>query len=421
MMQQAQLIPTSHGQALTAQLLAANARPAMGPINTVRAPQVASQGVNLMQEVQNDRAFNRELYRQKDSQDAARSLQEDQQQASIALEAQRNANALNRQELADKSALSRQELSDKSALSRIELSDKNAVAREKVRYENNRLVQALVKSDNRELQKIGIDARREDLDRKEKFQIEREDKQKEWAERENDRNYQRDKDEWERRWEKEMADLDRREESAQKQWENNLETRIKSEDAQWQRRYNTQKEDDKIERDRDIGDTEEIADAYLQSIEDHRNWEGGDNLRYKSDAKNNAIYRMYGDKEVYDSNGEVIKNPTREQFLALVELSKQEDAAAETEAEALFREKDRLIQSRYNEYIRNGRDLPGGVTRGNALNVRTQNPRVSPTRLVPPSELGMGYLDSQQPYNDGEGTDDEVDAEINKLKGELNL
>jgi hypothetical protein len=33
----------------------------------------------------------------------------------------------------------------------------------------------------------------------------------------------------------------------------------------------------------------------------------------------------------------------------------------------------------------------------------------------------MGYLDSQQPYNDGEGTDDEVDAEINKLKGELNL
>ena len=72
--------------------------------------------------------------------------------------------------------------------------------------------------------------------------------------------------------------------------------------------------------------------------------------------------------------------------------------------------------------MKHGKDLPGGIGRGNALNVRERNPQSSPTRLPRASELGMGgYLEPQQPYDDGYGTDEEVDAEINKLKGELNL
>ena len=75
------LQPVGHGQALTAQLLAANAAPAMGPIRTVAPQQLQSRSVNLMDEVQKERAYNRNFY-----------LQKDAQQAALALEAQRNDN-----------------------------------------------------------------------------------------------------------------------------------------------------------------------------------------------------------------------------------------------------------------------------------------------------------------------------------------
>ena len=54
MMQAAQLNPVGHGQALTAQLLVNNQRPAMGPIKTVAPQQLRSQGVNLNAEAMNE-------------------------------------------------------------------------------------------------------------------------------------------------------------------------------------------------------------------------------------------------------------------------------------------------------------------------------------------------------------------------------
>ena len=105
MMQAAQFNPVGHGQALTAQILSQAAQQPMQQIRTVAPNQLQSRAFNAMDEVQKERAFNRDFYKQ-----------QDQQQASLALEAERNANALNRQRLADKSALERIELQDKKAI-----------------------------------------------------------------------------------------------------------------------------------------------------------------------------------------------------------------------------------------------------------------------------------------------------------------
>lgn len=153
MMQQAQLIPTSHGQALTAQLLAANARPAIGPINTVQPLQIRSQGINLMDEVQKERAFNRDFYRQ-----------QDQQNASIALEAQRNAYALNQEKIRDENAfrrlekenefrLGQLEKGNEYSLGQIEKQNENQQAMFGITKEHQLAMEALRKSNNLEVQK----------------------------------------------------------------------------------------------------------------------------------------------------------------------------------------------------------------------------------------------------------------------------
>jgi len=174
MMQQAQLIPTSHGQALTAQLLAANARPAMGPINTVQPTQIRSQGVNFLDEVQKERAFNRDFYRQ-----------QDQQNASIALEAQRNAYALNQEKIKDENAFKRLEKENEFrlgqlekgneySLGQIEKQNENQQAMFGITKEHQLAMEGLRKSNNIEVQKAAQEFETKMASITRNFQISRE-------------------------------------------------------------------------------------------------------------------------------------------------------------------------------------------------------------------------------------------------------
>jgi hypothetical protein len=174
MMQQAQLIPTSHGQALTAQLLAANARPAMGPINTVQPMQIRSQGVNFLDEVQKERAFNRDFYRQ-----------QDQQNASIALEAQRNAYALNQEKIKDENAFKRLEKENEFrlgqlekgneySLGQIEKQNENQQAMFGITKEHQLAMEGLRKSNNIEVQKAAQEFETKMASITRNFQISRE-------------------------------------------------------------------------------------------------------------------------------------------------------------------------------------------------------------------------------------------------------
>ena len=126
------------------------------------------------------------------------------------------------------------------------------------------------------------------------------------------------------------------------------------------------------------------------------------------------------DKPVYDDKGEEIKNPTRAQFLARVDLSNEEQAQAEKQARAYTQLKESVIMEGYRAFQQQAGKIPGGIGRNNALNIRDQaSGGNSRTTLLSPSELGGGYLDNPPAYDDGEGTNEELEAELRALEGSL--
>ena len=156
MMQQAQLIPTSHGQALTAQLLAANARPSMGPINTVQPMQIRSQGINLMDEVQKERAFNRDFYRQQNLQNAAIALEAQKNAFTLNQEKIRNENAFKRLEKENEFRLGQLQKGNEYSLGQIDKQNENQQAMASITREHQLAMEGLRQSNNLEVQKLSL-------------------------------------------------------------------------------------------------------------------------------------------------------------------------------------------------------------------------------------------------------------------------
>src|SRR6056300_47570 len=365
----ARVNPIAHGQALTAQLLAANSQPSMAPVRTVAVPQMRSQGINLAEELMNERQFNRDFYAQKDGHKAA-----------SALEAQRAANEMERVDKQYGQQIELEKTRNTNALTRLDKSNTYNIALEGLRNSNNQA-----------LQKIEKEARREEQSMMRRFQMGREALQKKWEEKENDRNYQRNKDEWERRWKEEQADLDRREKRETTECERRLEARIAAEESSDAKRLKARIDAAKEQRDIEIEDTDDLAEVQRKSYEERQKWVTGDNQRYYDN-----VYRQYVLSQpkvpVYDQDGDVIENPTDDQYMTLAELPDKIKEDAQREAYRRTQDQTSLIEGRYNEILKN--PLPGGFTRGNPLTPPSQPiPNYGGTTLPSPSQIGgMGVF-----------------------------
>lgn len=330
-MQQAQLNPVGHGQALTAQLLMANQAPVMGPIKTVAPQQIRSQGVNLSAEAMNDRAFNRDFYKQQDMQRASMALQKDQQLASAALEGTRNLNALERQKL-----------SDKSALDRLELADEKAIALEGLRNTNNLDLR-------KEVEKWEADER----ELKQNFQIEREkiaSKEKGDAAKllqtQNEDRYKREQKALNDRLDR-MLEKQNLENARVLKAEKDENDRVYNRAVEREKKiYDRGQEDDEKKRDQKIEDSAGSASQARQFTKDYEQWVGGDSQKFIDNSEKSALLRLPR-RPIMDDEDEVIENPSQAEYLRYVEFTNQERAEALRAAKREFDIMDNRIRNNY--------------------------------------------------------------------------
>lgn len=405
----------NHGQQLTAQLLAQNAGNPMGRIQTVQPNQIRSQGVNFAEQIMKDRAFNQDFYKQKDQQGAAlvaarnaqanSMLNEEQRQGhALALQAQGDKTALARLNQSDKTAMDRLTQSDKSAMNRLEQADAKAIALEGLRNTNNLALRKAVEKFDADERKLKQDFQ---IAERKILSTERGDAAK-LLQKQNEASYDREQ--------KALNDrLTRELEAIEKENDRNYNRNVGRSDTE----YNRGKKDDEEKREQNIKDSAPLAEILEQDYENYQNWTRGDNISYERDARDNAIWNTYRGKIVLDDEGEEIPKPTREQFLARVELSPEESAVVNKEAEYLTREKDREIRAAYDNVRKLSPNVPGGFIR-NALNIRERNPNSSPTGLPSPSDLQSrgGYLAPTPVPDDGYGTDEELEETIRNLQGQ---
>ena len=326
-----QLNPVGHGQALTAQILAANAQPSMGPIRTVAAPQVRSQAFNSMDEVQKERAFNRDFYSQKDAQGAA-----------TALEAQRQGNALTLEGLRSDNALARQNLSDKSALARLELADEKAIALEELRNTNNRELRKEVEKWEKDERKL-----------KQEFQIEREkiaSKEKGDAAKllhqQNEDRYKRQQkahnDKLDRMFEKQKAENDRVLKAEKDENDRNYDRTVDQE----KKIYERGQEDEEKKRKQKIEDSAGSASQARRFTKEYEEWVGGDSQKFLNNAQKSALLRLPR-MEIMDDEGEIIKNPSDAEYLRYAKFSRDDRTSALRAAKNEFDVMDNRIRNNY--------------------------------------------------------------------------
>lgn len=322
-----QLNPVGHGQALTAQILAANAQPSMGPIRTVAQPQLQSRAFNSMDEVQKELAFNRDFYSQKDAQGAA-----------TALEGQRQGNALALEGLRNENALERQKLSDKNALDRLELADEKAIALEGLRNTNNLDLRKAVEkweADERELNQT--------------FQIERE----KIASKEKGDAAKLLQTQLEDRYKREQAALDARlDKMLEKQKAEN--DRVYNRDVEREDElYNRGKTDKEDEYKKNLKNDKGRAAQARNYTKQYEEWTNGKNQAYLADEQRAALLSLPR-REVFDDDGEVVENPTDNEYLRYVEFTPEEQSRATREARAKYEFMDRRIRDNYREIPRMG-------------------------------------------------------------------
>ena len=286
-MQQARLNPMGHGQALTAQLLVNNQRPAMGPIRTVAPQQLQSRGVNLMSEVQNERAFNRDYYKQKDAQNAAISLEGQRQGNALTLEKQRNINAN----------------------ARIDKQDEKETNRATIRS-NHEI--ALRKSGN-------------------EFQIAREKIMMQFKGAELDREL------------KKLADLQKK---TEEQLDDRQERLLKANEEEFNRRRDIGREDDEADYNKKLEASAGSAAQARKYTTEYEEWTSGKNQAYLAGEQRASLLALPR-REIVDDEGEIIKNPTDNEYLRYVEFSPEEQARATKEAQEKYQYMDRRIRRNY--------------------------------------------------------------------------
>lgn len=301
------LQPVGHGQALTAQLLAANAAPAMGPIRTVAPQQLQSRSVNLMDEVQKDRAFNRDFYKQRDAQQAAISLEGQRQRNALALEGERNKNALNR----------------------LELSDKKEIARAKVRS-------------NHEL---------EMKKQAEAFQVQREEIMMNFKGEELDREL------------KKLEDLQAK---TQRELDARLDRELEAIRKENDRVRDNRKEDEEEQYQKEIENSAGLAEQARQFTDEYNAWVGGDNQRFLDDANRQELL-MLPRKQVMNAEGDVIADPSDEEYLRFVEFTPEERQTAMRRAKARYDSRDTRIRNNYQM-------IPRMNIKGNYMDESLYNP-----------------------------------------------
>ena len=165
---------------------------------------------------------------------------------------------------------------------------------------------------------------------------------------------------------RELKKLEDLQAKTQKELDARLDRELEAIRTENDRVRDNRKEDEEEQYQRDIKNSAGSAEQARQFTDEYNTWVGGDNERFLDDANRQELL-MLPRKQVMNAEGDVIADPSDEEYLRFVEFTPEERQTAMRRAKARYESMDTRIRNNYQM-------IPRMSIKGNYMDESLYNP-----------------------------------------------